>query len=71
MQTCLCNMQSFLKVVKMIIFRCNKCDIFLIFAQNRFLVHVRTSAHNLLFAKIRKKRKPFLFYYIKVGCKGV
>ena len=59
-QICLCNMQRF----KMIIFRCKKHDIFLIFAQN---VDFR---YNLCFrAKIRKNEYPCIpqFYYIKGG----
>ena len=64
------------------IFLMKNCDIFLIFAQNihrgytldHFIAAVLTSTHNLcLRAKIREKMyTPVnLFYYIKVGCKGV
>ena len=53
-----------------------KCDIFLIFAQNIDCGYtlVLTSTHNLWFRE--KNRKKYVypckpqFYYIKVGCKG-
>ena len=72
-QTCPCNIQQFLKTVKMIIF-----DIFLIFAQNIDCGYTSepplTSTHNLCFrAKIRKNVYPCKpqFYFIKVEWKGV
>ena len=61
-------------------FQMKNCDIFLIFVQNIDRGYTLEppqalmSTHNLCFrAKVRKNVYPSkpLFYYIKVGCKGV
>ena len=75
-----CNISCIISRQKPDNFQLKYCDLLSYFSSNhRLRVHVRTasvrrSTQNLCFrAKVRKYVYPskLLFYYIKVGCKGV